>query len=50
MISSVLLILTPDKFFSKHYKRSNTSNEEIEKEFDLTKLSVLESPEKDFRR
>ena len=52
MISSLLLILTPDKFFSKHYKRSNTSNEEIEKEFDLNlnKISILESPEKDNKR
>jgi len=29
----VLFILTPDKFFSKNYKRSEATNEEIEKEF-----------------
>jgi hypothetical protein len=29
----VLFILTPDKFFSKHYKRSDTPQEQIEKEF-----------------
>jgi len=46
MISSVLLILTPDKFFSRHYKRSNTSNEEIEQEFELSKLPAIKSPTK----
>jgi hypothetical protein len=50
MVSSVLLILTPDKFFSRHYKRSNTSNEEIEKEYDLNKLQPIESPDKRCKR
>ncbi len=40
------MILTPDKFFSKHYKRSKTSNEEIEKEYELTNttLNKITSP------
>lgn len=46
MTSSCLLILTPDKFFSRHYKRSSTSNKEIEQEFELSKLPILKSPDK----
>ena len=50
MISSCLLVLTPDKFFSKHYKRSNTSNEDIEQEFELSKLPILKTPGRTERR
>ena len=50
MITSCLLVLTPDKFFSRHYKRSNTSNKDIEQEFELSKLPRLKSPDKTERR
>lgn len=47
MVASCLLILTPDKFFSRHYKRSETSNKEIiEEEFELSKLNGLKTPDK----
>jgi hypothetical protein len=32
-----LLILTPDKFFSKNYKKSETSQNVIDQEVDLIK-------------
>jgi hypothetical protein len=35
-----MLILTPDKFFSKHYKRSETSQEVIQQEFESLKVNV----------
>jgi len=45
LASSVLLILTPDKFFSKHYKRSQTSQEDIEKEYELKNIgNTFKSP------
>jgi hypothetical protein len=48
MGSAVLFVLTPDKFFSRNYKRSETPKEEIEQEFTELK-EVLEKEERNNR-
>lgn len=40
LVSAVLLILTPDKFFSKNYRRSDTPQDTIEEEYEIIKSNI----------
>lgn len=48
LVLTVLLILTPDKFFSKNYKRSDINKDEFEKEYKENKIKEFNEIPKKF--
>jgi hypothetical protein len=46
LFAVVLLVLTPDKFFSKHYKRSQTGKQKLESELEHLKDYYNKQPNK----
>jgi hypothetical protein len=46
LFAVVLLVLTPDKFFSKHYKRSQAGKQKLQEEMEHLKHYVKTLPNK----